>query len=243
MVNAERNPRCSASRRRMREHAGVERGHPHVPRDRADERGDVLLHLARGLVGEGDREDLEGRDLALHHQIRDPAGEDALSCPTRRRRPPAAARRGRSPPRAGPGSGRQEIVVGAPVALTFAAAYRCSVQSGMPIRQGSEPPTVHRDGAPGSPTLPRWRGREALRRRGDRRGDRHGARDPRRGSRPPSASLVCRLRPGRSATASPPRPSTMRPSTSPPRLRVPRTTPCRSSAASICPRSLASKSR
>ena len=41
---------------------GVERRHPHAMRDRADERADPLLHLARGLVGERDREQLERRE-------------------------------------------------------------------------------------------------------------------------------------------------------------------------------------
>ena len=44
-------------------------------RDRADERGDPLLHLARGLVGEGDREEPERRDAALGDEVRDPVGE------------------------------------------------------------------------------------------------------------------------------------------------------------------------
>ena len=40
---------------------GVEGRHPHAVADRADELGDPLAHLARGLVGERDREDLERR--------------------------------------------------------------------------------------------------------------------------------------------------------------------------------------
>ncbi len=37
----------------------VERRHPHAASDRTDEGFDAFLHLARGLVGERDREDLE----------------------------------------------------------------------------------------------------------------------------------------------------------------------------------------
>ena len=54
---------------------GVERRHPHPARDRADERADALLHLARGLVGERDREQLERGDPALGDQVRDAVGE------------------------------------------------------------------------------------------------------------------------------------------------------------------------
>ena len=52
---------------------GAEPGHALA--DLADQRGDALLHLPRGLVREGDREDLEGARLARGDQMRDPRGE------------------------------------------------------------------------------------------------------------------------------------------------------------------------
>ena len=41
----------------------------------ADEGGDALLHLAGGLVGEGDREDLAGLHAAGGEQVGDARGE------------------------------------------------------------------------------------------------------------------------------------------------------------------------
>jgi hypothetical protein len=43
----------------------------------ADEAADPLLHLLRGLVREGDREDLVGVDAALLDEVGDPVGEHA----------------------------------------------------------------------------------------------------------------------------------------------------------------------
>ncbi|GAB3863819.1 hypothetical protein GCM10027610_111160 [Dactylosporangium cerinum] len=53
----------------------VERRHPHQPGATADEVGDALLHLAGGLVGEGDRDDLTGVHGTGREQIGDPAGQ------------------------------------------------------------------------------------------------------------------------------------------------------------------------
>lgn len=53
----------------------VEGHHPHRVGARAHEGLDAFLHLARGLVREGDREDLAGVDIALAEQMRDPVGE------------------------------------------------------------------------------------------------------------------------------------------------------------------------
>ena len=53
----------------------VERRDPHRLRPRPDQRRDALLHLARGLVGEGDGEDLPGRRAALGEQVGDAVGE------------------------------------------------------------------------------------------------------------------------------------------------------------------------
>lgn len=39
--------------------------------------GDALLHLAGGLVGEGDRQHVPGRDADLAHQVGDASGDDA----------------------------------------------------------------------------------------------------------------------------------------------------------------------
>ncbi len=51
---------------------GVKGAHPHRPGAGADERGDPLLHLVRGLVGERDRQDLAGADPARGEQVGDP---------------------------------------------------------------------------------------------------------------------------------------------------------------------------
>ena len=56
---------------------GVERGDPHPPGDAADQRRDAVLHLGRGLVGEGDRQDRERRRVAIADQVREPVGEHA----------------------------------------------------------------------------------------------------------------------------------------------------------------------
>ena len=51
----------------------VEREDPHPPgRARAHQPLDPVAHLARRLVGEGDREDLARRDVALPHEVGDP---------------------------------------------------------------------------------------------------------------------------------------------------------------------------
>ena len=77
VVDRERRPvaehrRVAAEDARAR---GVEGGHPHAVRDRADEVGDPLLHLARGLVGEGDGEQPERRHPLLGDEERHPVGE------------------------------------------------------------------------------------------------------------------------------------------------------------------------
>ena len=59
-------------------HAGrVEGAHPHDPSAPADQRLDALLHLGRGLVGEGDRQDRARVGLALGDQPGDPPGQHA----------------------------------------------------------------------------------------------------------------------------------------------------------------------
>ena len=68
---------------------GVEGRHPHAAGDGTDEVGDPLLHLARGLVGERDREDLERRHVELADEVREPVREHPRSCPSPRRRRPA----------------------------------------------------------------------------------------------------------------------------------------------------------
>ena len=56
---------------------GVEGRDPHALRAVADELLHALAHLARGLVGERDREDLAGPCLFVAQQARDAAGEHA----------------------------------------------------------------------------------------------------------------------------------------------------------------------
>ena len=56
---------------------GVEGHDPHRAGGAADEQLDALAHLGRGLVGEGDREDLAGARLARAHQVGDAVREHA----------------------------------------------------------------------------------------------------------------------------------------------------------------------
>ena len=55
---------------------GVERRHPHLLRHGPDEGADAVLHLVGGLVGERDRQDLEGADPLLLDEVGDAMGED-----------------------------------------------------------------------------------------------------------------------------------------------------------------------
>ena len=84
----------------------VERADPHRLGARADEGAHPLLHLAGGLVGEGDRQDLTRVRPAGGEQVGDPvgqhpglaragAGDDQQRRARRGRRPPAAAGSGR----------------------------------------------------------------------------------------------------------------------------------------------------
>ena len=54
----------------------VERRHPHGPGAGADELAHALLHLAGGLVREGDGEDLAGLRVTGREQVGDAAGQD-----------------------------------------------------------------------------------------------------------------------------------------------------------------------
>jgi hypothetical protein len=54
----------------------VEGGHPHRPHRAPDQLPDPLAHLRRGLVGEGDREDLTRPGGTGGEQIGDPVGQD-----------------------------------------------------------------------------------------------------------------------------------------------------------------------
>ena len=63
----------------------VKRRHPHLLGDGADEIRDPFLHLAGGLVGEGDRREPEGRHAVLGHEERDAVGEHAGLARTRAR--------------------------------------------------------------------------------------------------------------------------------------------------------------
>jgi hypothetical protein len=86
----------------MRTHIEWNVGHPHRAGPPADQRVDPLLHLGRGLVGEGDRHDLAGVHVALGQQPGDAVGEHArLARPA-----PATISSGEPrapPPRAGAG--------------------------------------------------------------------------------------------------------------------------------------------
>ena len=76
MVKLGCRPTSSAWRRRMR--AAIEWKVPspaHPFRHAADDGGDTLLHLARGLVGEGHRQDLPGPGFAEIEQMGDPRGQ------------------------------------------------------------------------------------------------------------------------------------------------------------------------
>ena len=54
----------------------VERRHPHLLGDRADQRLDPRLHLVRGLVGERDGQDLERADAPVADEVGDAVGQD-----------------------------------------------------------------------------------------------------------------------------------------------------------------------
>ena len=54
----------------------VEGGHPHRPRGAPDQLLDPLAHLRRGLVGEGDRQDLARPRGAGRQQVGDAVGQD-----------------------------------------------------------------------------------------------------------------------------------------------------------------------
>ena len=59
-------------------HTGrVECRDPHGLAAGADQRGNPIAHLAGGLVGEGDREDLTGPDIARRQQVGDPVRQHA----------------------------------------------------------------------------------------------------------------------------------------------------------------------
>ncbi|CAB4849081.1 unannotated protein [freshwater metagenome] len=53
----------------------VEGGDPHRPSPRAHDLRDAVAHLASGLVGEGNRQDLAGAGIARGQQVRDAPGE------------------------------------------------------------------------------------------------------------------------------------------------------------------------
>ena len=92
---------CSCSARRIRTHIewNVD---THIARARGPTRcGDPLLHLAGGLVGEGDRQDLARVGAAARPAGRRSGGSAPGSCRSRRRpRSAAASRRARPPPAA-----------------------------------------------------------------------------------------------------------------------------------------------
>ena len=54
---------------------GVEGGDPHLLRHRSDQAADALLHLPRGLVGEGDGQDLERGDVVGLDEVGDAVGQ------------------------------------------------------------------------------------------------------------------------------------------------------------------------
>jgi hypothetical protein len=54
---------------------GVERGDPHLLRHGTDQASNAFAHLAGSLVGEGDRQYLEGRDTLVADQVGDPVRE------------------------------------------------------------------------------------------------------------------------------------------------------------------------
>ena len=119
---------------------GVEGGHPHAVRDGTDEIGDPLLHLARGLVGERDRQQPERRHPLLGHEERDAMREHArLAAPGTRDhedRPVGCRRRLAlhrvQPGEEGVGLGHQSIVPKAYICSMPHRALRDPVARGMP---------------------------------------------------------------------------------------------------------------
>ena len=77
MEKVDFSPTWAASRRRIRTQAEW-KVDTHIALARApDQRGDPLAHLGRGLVGEGDGQDLAGVDVAGGQQVGDPVGQHA----------------------------------------------------------------------------------------------------------------------------------------------------------------------
>jgi len=77
VVDRERRPQAEGGRLTPQDpHAGgVERGDPHGPRRRADQRRDPLAHLPGRLVGERDGQHLTGPHLPGGQLVRDPVGQ------------------------------------------------------------------------------------------------------------------------------------------------------------------------
>ena len=77
VVDRERRPHPEVGRLPAQDPGAgrVERRHPHLLGHRADEGADPFLHLVGGLVGEGDGQDGERRDLEVADQVGDPVGQ------------------------------------------------------------------------------------------------------------------------------------------------------------------------
>ncbi len=81
----------------------VEGAEPRHAFDRlAEHLAEAQLHLARGLVGEGHRQDFLRARAALAQDMGDARGQHPRSCRCRRRPAPAPDRRASRPPRAAP---------------------------------------------------------------------------------------------------------------------------------------------
>ena len=152
----------SASRRSRRAQAAWNVS-THMPRARPPSRRPTRSgHLAGGLVGERDRDDLAGAHVVVAHEVRDAVGQDARLAGARLPRSPAAGRRPLRTARR-------------------CSGFRSSISgSAMPSKQGSNgPPAPRVDGRSGRP---RVRCGDAARPRlgpcgGDRRADLLAVRD------------------------------------------------------------------
>ena len=104
---------------------GMERAQPlHALDHAADQRADALLHLARGLVGEGHGQDLPRPGAARWRGYGRGGWSARASCPCPRRPAPAPARRWPARPRAARGSARRD---------------RAARAAGAGVRVGSSP--------------------------------------------------------------------------------------------------------
>ena len=138
-------PRRGASRRRMRTQAEW-KVDTHIARARGPTSVDhALAHLARGLVGEGDREDLAGPRVAGGEQVGDAPGQHPGLARPGARDDEQRRSRGARPPRAAAGL-RSATRSSAAGPRRRAAGSGCRGRAGRGRRRGRSSPRQSRCG-------------------------------------------------------------------------------------------------